>query len=407
MIKVNYKYQKDYIYKYVSCAIKFYHERFSINGKNVASIELRKNLPLSYFLDFILTKPEEFNYKVKLLVENKSEIIEFYNPILIYGWLYEMICSNEMKINSKSRKSIFNNFFDDVLFQLKQMKNKDERNLILLDYFINLMGCCKGEKESKKKATLKKISVIINRHRPDRDFYTLFPSWILELSEIFDYNNFMNVDIGYDINDKLNISVCPFCNLKNIEPDKKNHGTYRPDLDHFYPKSKYPFFALSLYNLIPSCDECNRANKREEDTYLKNCRHPFLSGLNNKKIYEINNIDDLIIFSNYNDIDGLNIDLSVKINKYKGYENDIFNIEKRVLDKKDKKYHEKAKNIIKMFMRSDKGKCYKIGNEELTEEEYISESCIDLNFDISSLKQVNKKLKVDLVNAIFKRNDVA
>ncbi|MBA9074726.1 hypothetical protein GGR22_002899 [Flavobacterium gossypii] len=33
----------------------------------------------------------------------------------------------------------------------------------------------------------------------------------------------------------------------------KNHFT----LDHFLPKGNYPYFALSLYNLVPSCYACN------------------------------------------------------------------------------------------------------------------------------------------------------
>lgn len=40
--------------------------------------------------------------------------------------------------------------------------------------------------------------------------------------------------------------------LKKLRKDK-NHFT----LDHFIPKAKFPYFALSLYNLVPSCYSCN------------------------------------------------------------------------------------------------------------------------------------------------------
>jgi hypothetical protein len=30
-----------------------------------------------------------------------------------------------------------------------------------------------------------------------------------------------------------------------------------PEIDHFYPKDKYPFLAVSFFNLIPSCLTCN------------------------------------------------------------------------------------------------------------------------------------------------------
>ncbi len=52
------------------------------------------------------------------------------------------------------------------------------------------------------------------------------------------------------------ITVCPYCNHDFIgSRGDKNSGA---ELDHFYPRSEYPFFALSLYNLVPSCGKCNR-----------------------------------------------------------------------------------------------------------------------------------------------------
>lgn len=40
-------------------------------------------------------------------------------------------------------------------------------------------------------------------------------------------------------------------------------------LDHFYPKSDYPFLALSLYNFVPSCQICNsRLFKGNKDTLV-------------------------------------------------------------------------------------------------------------------------------------------
>ncbi|TAE03686.1 MAG: hypothetical protein EAZ97_01150 [Bacteroidetes bacterium] len=56
----------------------------------------------------------------------------------------------------------------------------------------------------------------------------------------------------------LGLSVCPYCNRNFIQII----GNQRIDeLDHFYPKSKYPFLALSFYNLIPSCKTCNQTFK--------------------------------------------------------------------------------------------------------------------------------------------------
>lgn len=44
-----------------------------------------------------------------------------------------------------------------------------------------------------------------------------------------------------------------FCDYKNREKNYRSHFT----LDHLLTQEKYPYFALSLYNLIPSCYTCN------------------------------------------------------------------------------------------------------------------------------------------------------
>jgi hypothetical protein len=62
--------------------------------------------------------------------------------------------------------------------------------------------------------------------------------------------------------DSLNISVCPYCNRNFI---RLVNSKRTDELDHFYPKSKYPFLAISFYNLIPSCKTCNQTFKKAEE----------------------------------------------------------------------------------------------------------------------------------------------
>ncbi len=63
------------------------------------------------------------------------------------------------------------------------------------------------------------------------------------------------------------VRVCPYCNRQYITPiyihSNENYKQHklRADLDHFYPKSKYPYFSMSLYNLIPCCKFCNSSLK--------------------------------------------------------------------------------------------------------------------------------------------------
>lgn len=69
--------------------------------------------------------------------------------------------------------------------------------------------------------------------------------------------------------EELNINTCHYCNRNytfTIEKDPPIVGNkvIKPQFDHFYPKSKYPYLALSFYNLIPSCPTCNFVKNQAE-----------------------------------------------------------------------------------------------------------------------------------------------
>ena len=81
------------------------------------------------------------------------------------------------------------------------------------------------------------------------------------------------VDYGYDQIDNLNfinkigIKTCPYCN-RNYTFTVNKAGSIKPEIDHFYPKSLYPYLACSYFNLIPSCPTCNGFGAKEaKDTF--------------------------------------------------------------------------------------------------------------------------------------------
>ena len=63
------------------------------------------------------------------------------------------------------------------------------------------------------------------------------------------------------------LEVCPYCGREKINMAEEEERTdSKPPIDHFLPKSKYPFLAMSYYNLIPCCTFCNElANKGDFD----------------------------------------------------------------------------------------------------------------------------------------------
>lgn len=78
------------------------------------------------------------------------------------------------------------------------------------------------------------------------------------------YNNFTNRNLGKVWGEKIGVKICPYCNRSYIFTLK--HGGTRSQYDHFFPKSLYPYLALSMYNLIPCCPVCNSI-KSDYDTF--------------------------------------------------------------------------------------------------------------------------------------------
>lgn len=81
------------------------------------------------------------------------------------------------------------------------------------------------------------------------------------------------VDYGYNKLNKLefikniDLGSCPYCNRNYIFSINKR-GSVKPEIDHFYPKSLYPYLAISYFNLIPSCPTCNGFGAKEaKDTF--------------------------------------------------------------------------------------------------------------------------------------------
>ncbi|MGJ8666724.1 MAG: hypothetical protein ACSHW7_10180 [Patiriisocius sp.] len=110
------------------------------------------------------------------------------------------------------------------------------------------------------------------------------------LPKIFNYKWFISQGPdttwnAYKLTSKLGINICSYCNRQyTFTVSSSNTHTTRPELDHFLPKGENPLFALSFYNLIPSCTVCNRDLKGsmpfEANTHFSpyddNPKHGFL-----------------------------------------------------------------------------------------------------------------------------------
>lgn len=104
------------------------------------------------------------------------------------------------------------------------------------------------------------------------------------LDNIFRYDRYSKRRVAVEVLKKLKVTVCPYCNRQYIFT--LSNGHVRPQFDHYYPKSRYPYLALSLYNMIPSCSICNMA-KSSLDTLKEPILYPFAEEMGSKAKFEI------------------------------------------------------------------------------------------------------------------------
>jgi len=129
--------------------------------------------------------------------------------------------------------------------------------------------------------------------------------------------------IAYKFVEKLDLKTCPYCNrnyISYIEISDGNTKKTRPQLDHFYPKTIYPFLACSFYNLIPSCTTCNHI-KSDDDSFNDKLINPYEIQENDFIFsYTLNNLDVLEKkYLNYNDEHSIDIIFNKKINSNEEY----------------------------------------------------------------------------------------
>lgn len=108
------------------------------------------------------------------------------------------------------------------------------------------------------------------------------------LKKCFDYTEFSKKNSkwewnAYRLGKELGVEVCPYCGRQFIstvivgkkQGNQKELKVLRAEFDHYIPKAKFPMFALSFYNLIPSCHFCNSSIKNVKELSTQKNIHPY------------------------------------------------------------------------------------------------------------------------------------
>jgi hypothetical protein len=208
----------------------------------------------------------------------------------------------------------------------ERTSNKQEilKKLIVIDELCVEKGVYSVKKSRKnlnnfsdKKITIKEIEALFKDLKTA--LYSRKEMIISRLNEIFDYEAFTSSfkDWGaYELTKSLMTSVCPYCNRSFIVTLLTDYGKTRPELDHFYPKSRFPYLALSIYNLIPSCHICNSNFKGSIDFYSIPHIHQYEDNFTNKFQFYID-VSDEVIGDSIPDIENFNIEVKILTDEIK------------------------------------------------------------------------------------------
>lgn len=204
---------------------------------------------------------------------------------------------------------------------------------------------------------------------------------------IFGYKKFANKNSpdynAYKLAEKLNIGVCPYCNRNYTFTVQSSNGSVRPVFDHFYDKGKYPFLALSFYNLIPSCHICNSSFKCQKPFSTQTHLHPYIDDFNSIAKFTFIPLD-VSIYQKLARFDYKNIELKFEKVHSKVKDDDYKKAEKNIKDFGLNELYNEHKDIVLELIQK----------AEIYNESYIDE--LMKNYEGTLFKN-----KEDLLRLVF------
>ncbi|GHT30668.1 hypothetical protein AGMMS49574_10890 [Bacteroidia bacterium] len=157
-----------------------------------------------------------------------------------------------IKIEINDIEGIAKNFVERIeksilknKFQPQQKKFPDDE----LHKLIHEIYLCKAEELENKHTEFKNYlqQNSINENDIEKKYF--------DYKTIIEYKK-DKISHAYWLMNVLKINTCPYCNRQYTFTI--NNKGIRPQIDHYYSQSQNPYLALSFYNLIPSCPNCNQ-----------------------------------------------------------------------------------------------------------------------------------------------------
>ncbi len=218
-------------------------------------------------------EPKEFDF-CEEIIKLAKEIVQFdYNDM--QDFLVKTIDNND-----KLRIFSLENKINNIRNKWKRKSSGENRRKCLEDINVELESngftSLSSKEEPIPEMVKKALENVKKAFSIDKISEVLF--------KLFDYDDFSD-KFREEFIAASKVKVCPYCNsafILNYQKDKNNKST--ADLDHYYPRSRYPFFAVNLWNLIPVCSTCNSRFKAQYDTFSNEILYPYIKWLEKDEI---------------------------------------------------------------------------------------------------------------------------
>lgn len=197
---------------------------------------------------------------------------------------------NELWKKSKTYKKM-DKKYQIILDKIFLEKHKDKSKGTILHHFYKLLY-----KYNKRNMVLyyrlfSKQNLMINNNMDYQLELEHVPTEFTTIFKDFFYGTFFNnVEIWETLINKQfskrvffknfkyenRITACPYCDVDTTTLKANNN------LDHFLPKSKYPFISMSALNLVPCCISCNSIEEGKAAKIQKIIASPFNEEIGSK-----------------------------------------------------------------------------------------------------------------------------
>ncbi|MEH7889893.1 HNH endonuclease [Elizabethkingia meningoseptica] len=189
-----------------------------------------------------------------LFIEHYSVAFDFHKKLLS--------CWLKTKIHGVNRTNNICNYCNDSKCLNTKTENYGPIDRKIKKFFsINKIDKLLSAQPKELLAIHNNYSLLKISNDPDKD--EALKKILEDLFRLTGYKRFFQKTHGRNFLNLLNRSTCTYCNRNYTLNISKNHASAQ--LDHWFPKDKFPILALSFYNLIPSCGSCNHIKGSSKD----------------------------------------------------------------------------------------------------------------------------------------------